>query len=141
MIVFFDSNVHIGLLLGKLTWRTVAAEIGTSPVRLSPVVASELLRGATGRSARVVERLVAEILPLEPPSWRSCWIETGRLLPRIFRDHEAIGLARLQNDCLLALSARHTGAAFVTGDSHFQSIRRRVPFRLIMLPPQKLSGL
>ena len=35
-------------------------------------------------------------------------------------------MARLQNDTLLALTARYTGARFLTGDSHFVTIRRHV---------------
>jgi len=50
------------------------------------------------------------------------------LLPRVFRDHEAIGLARLQNDLLIALTARHTGTLLVTSDRHFTALRRHVPF-------------
>jgi hypothetical protein len=60
--------------------------------------------------------------------------QTGRLLPRVFADHEAIGLARLQNDCLIALTARHTGALLVTIDAHFAMLRRHVPFPLVVLP-------
>ena len=101
---------------------------------LSIRVASELLRGVSVRGARSVMRLVRGLVPLEPPSWRACWLETGRLLPRVFPDHEAIGLARLQNDLLLALTARHTGSLFVTGDAHFAALRRHVSFTLKVLP-------
>lgn len=130
MIAFFDSNIHIPLLLGTLSLDIILDEIGNLPVRLSPVVASELLRGASGQARRSVEKLISQLLPLEPPSWRRCWIETGRLLPKIFPDHEEVGLAHLQNDCLLALTSRHTGALFLTADAHFEPIRRHVPFRL-----------
>lgn len=129
MIAFFDSNIHISLLLGTLSLDTALHEIGNLPVRLSPVVASELLRGASGQARRSVEKLISQLLPLEPPSWRRCWIETGRLLPKIFPDHEDVGLARLQNDCLLALASRYTGALFLTADAHFEAIRHHVPFR------------
>ena len=78
----------------------------------------------------------ALLLPVEPPSWRRCWYDTGRLLPKIFPDHEEVGLARLQNDCLLALTARYTGAVFLTADGHFDTIRRYVPFQLRVLRPQ-----
>ncbi|MBI2358630.1 MAG: PIN domain-containing protein [Deltaproteobacteria bacterium] len=133
MIAFFDSNVHIDLLLGRLALDSILQEIGNLPVRLSPVVASELLRGVSGQAGRSVERLIARLLPLEPSSWRQCWYDTGRLLPRIFPSHEEIGLARLQNDLLLALTSRHTGALFVTTDAHFEAIRRLIPFRMRML--------
>ena len=92
------------------------------------------LRGATGRASRAVEELIKRLNPIEPPSWRRCWIEAGRLLPKVFPDHERIGLARLQNDALLALTARHTGTLFLTRDAHFESFRSHVPFALRLLP-------
>ncbi|HXQ23094.1 MAG TPA: hypothetical protein VN812_15560, partial [Candidatus Acidoferrales bacterium] len=101
MIAFFDTNVHIDVLRGTRSLAEILVAIGNPAVRLSPVVASELLRGVSGRSARSVMRLLRGLVTLEPPSWRSCWLETGRLLPRVFSDHEALGLARLQNDLLL----------------------------------------
>ena len=133
MIAFFDTNVHIDVLRGTRSLAEVLVAIGNPPVRLSPVVASELLSGVSGGGARSVMRLVRGLVTVEPPSWRSCWLETGRLLPRIFSDHEALGLARLQNDLLLALTARHTGTLFVTSDAHFTAIRRYLPFTLKVL--------
>lgn len=133
MIAFFDSSIHIDLLLGRLTLDSILQEIGNLPVRLSPVVASELLRGVSGQAGRSVEKLIDQLVPLEPSSWRRCWYEAGRLLPKIFPTHEEVGLARLQNDLLLALTSRHTGALFVTTDPHFNTIRRFVPFRMKVL--------
>ena len=130
MIAFFDTSIHIPLLSGALSWDTVLQEVGRCPVRLSPVVASELLRGVSGPGRRRVETIVSQLVPLEPPSWRRCWYETGRLLPKIFPDHEAVGLARLQNDCLIALTARYTGTLLLAADGHFATLRRYVPFSL-----------
>jgi predicted nucleic acid-binding protein len=133
MIAFFDTSIHIPVLSGALQLDTALQAINFLPVRLSPVVASELLRGVTGTGRRKVETLVRQLVPLDPPSWQRCWYDAGRLLPKVFPDHEAIGLARLQNDCLLALTARHTGAAFLTADGHFDTIRRYLPFQLRIL--------
>jgi predicted nucleic acid-binding protein len=133
MIAFFDTNVHIDLLRGTRSLPEILVAVGNPRVRVSPVVASELLRGVSGRGARSVERLVRGLVSLEPPSWRSCWLEAGRLLPRIFPYHEAVGLARLQNDLLLALTARETGTVLVTADEHFSALRRHVPFTLKVL--------
>ncbi|MEW6268791.1 MAG: type II toxin-antitoxin system VapC family toxin [Thermodesulfobacteriota bacterium] len=130
MIVFFDTAIHIDVLTGRLALEDALQPVGGGPVRLSPVVASELRRGASGRALPRVEELVKRLRPIEPPSWRRCWIEAGRLLPTIFRHHEEVGLHRLQNDALLALTARHTGAVLVTRDRHFETLRRRVPFAL-----------
>ena len=41
-------------------------EVGRCPVRLSPVVASELLRGVSGPSRRRVETLVSQLVLLAP---------------------------------------------------------------------------
>jgi predicted nucleic acid-binding protein len=133
MIGFFDTSVHVALLRGALTLDEVLARAAVGPVRLSPVVAAELLRGSRGRARRAIERLVARMVPIEPPSWRERFYESGRLLPRIFEDHEAVGLPRLQNDLLIALTARHTGALLFSLDPHFLAIARHVPFTLILL--------
>ena len=130
MIAFFDTNVHIDLLTGKFSLDAVLRKIGSLPVRLSPVVASELLRGVSVQGRSAIDKLIGQLVAVEPPSWRQCWYDAGRLLPRIFSDYEEVGLSRLQNDLLLALTARHTGALFVTGDDHFDAIRRYVPFQL-----------
>ncbi|MCC6766311.1 MAG: PIN domain-containing protein [Deltaproteobacteria bacterium] len=133
MIAFFDTNVHVDVLRGTRALADVLDALGAPLVRLCPIVASELLRGITGRGGRAVERLVRSLVAIEPPSWRRCWLEAGRLLPRIFAHHEKIGIARLQNDVLLALTARHTGAVLVTGDAHFVTLRRHVSFPLKVL--------
>jgi len=129
MIAFFDTSVHINLLSGVITLEVVNRDIGSMPVRLSPVVGSELLRGVSRSGRTFVERLVNQLVSVEPPSWRQCWYDAGRLLPQIFPHHEEIGISRLQNDLLLALTARHTGALFVTHDGHFETIRSYIPFR------------
>lgn len=134
MIAFFDTSVHVAMLRGRLSTEDALATVQGGPVRLSPVVASELLRGTRGRAARAVEKLVDQLVPIEPRSWRRCWLDAGRLLPAVFADHEEIGLARLQNDVLLALTARSTGTALVTLDKHFSTLRRHVPFTVILLP-------
>lgn len=80
-----------------------------------------------------MERLVDRLLTIEPPSWRTTFHETGRLLPGIFAGHEEVGLARLQNDLLIALTARHTGARLVALDRHFSTLGRHVKFSMILL--------
>ena len=134
MIAFFDTNVHADLLRGTLTFDAIRQRVSFGTLRISPVVASELLRGTRGRARRAVDILVDRLAPIEPPSWRSAFLEAGRLLPDVFADHEAMGLARLQNDMLLALTARHTGAMLVTRDKHFTKLRESLPFECAVLP-------
>ena len=133
MIAFFDTSVHVDVLSRRLPLDDAIGAAGGGPVRLSPVVASELLRGATGSALLSVEELVKRLAPIEPPSWRRCWLEVGRLLPRVYPHHEDVGLARLQNDALLALTARYTGTLLLTRDAHFETLRTHVPFALRLL--------
>jgi len=133
MLAFFDTSVHVALLRGQCTLDDVLERAAIGPVRLSPVVASELLRGARGRALRAIEDLVARMTPIEPPSWRAAFLETGRLLPRMLTDHEEIGLARLQNDALIGWTARQSGALLVSIDRHFSALRERLPFHLLLL--------
>ena len=128
MIAFFDTSVHVDILAGHLPLDVALQAVGHGPIRLSPVVASELLRGASGRAVSNVETLVEHLRPIEPPSWRRCWVDAGRMLPKIFRRHKAMGLSRLLHDVLLALTARHTGALLLTRDRHFATLRRHLPF-------------
>ena len=133
MIAFFDTSVHVDLLRGDLRLADVIERVHGGPVRLSPVVASELLRGASGKAARSIERLISSLVPIEPPSWRAAWLEAGRLLPSVFERYESVGLARLQNDVLIALTARHTGSVLVTRDTHFRTLQRRLRFASVLL--------
>jgi len=133
MIAFFDTSVHIDILRGDLHVADVLERVQGGPVRLSPVVASELLRGASGKAARDDRRETSSLVPIEPPSWRNAWLEAGRILPKAFASYEHIGLARLQNDVLLALTARHTGAVLVSRDAHFRAIQRHVRFSALVI--------
>lgn len=133
MIAFFDTSVHINILRGDLPVADVLEHVQGGPIRLSPVVASELLRGASGKAARAVEQLASSLVVIEPPSWRNAWLEAGRILPKAFVSHEHVGLARLQNDVLLALTARHTGAVLVSKDRHFRAIQRHLRFSAVLI--------
>ncbi len=133
MIVFFDTSVHVALMRGNIgPARLDFARPHT--LRLSPVVAHELLRGArAGRLRRAVEHLIAQLVPIEPPSWREAWLDAGRVLRRVFERHEEVGLARLQSDSLIAVTAQRTGALLVTRDRHFEAFAnaRRFAWRLV----------
>lgn len=133
MIACFDTNIYIEILRGRLEVEAALGAVSGGPVRLSPIVASELLRGARGRAQRGVKRLVDQLVPIEPPSWRAAWLEAGRLLPQLFEHHEQVGLGRLQNDLLLALTVRHHGAVLLTSDAHFAAIHQHLSFNLVTL--------
>ena len=47
---------------------------------------------------------------------------------------DEVGLANLQNDMLLALTARQTGSRLVTRDKHFTTLCLRLMFDCVVLP-------
>jgi predicted nucleic acid-binding protein len=134
MIAFFDTSVYVSLFRGLVHKEEPLGAAEGCVLRLSPIVASELLRAAKPESRRRVEDLVASLLPIEPPSWRRSWLEAGRVLPRVFPDHDEVGISRLQNDCLLALTARHNGAILIAADRHFEELAHALHFQLKLLP-------
>ncbi|HXG20901.1 MAG TPA: PIN domain-containing protein [Methylomirabilota bacterium] len=129
MIAFFDTSVYLDLFAGNLTAAYLSEIFGRYIIRISPIVLHELYRGTrTKKDRRTVDRLASGLLRVQPPSWEEAWIRAGRLLPYLFPDHEAVGLARLQNDLLLALTAHSQGAVFISRDKHFQDIQHILPF-------------
>lgn len=138
MIAFFDTSIYVALFRGSISKERPLDAAEGCILRLSPIVANELLRAARPASRGPVEDLIKNLLPIEPVSWRRSWLEAGRILPKVFPDHDEIGISRLQNDCLLALTARHNGAILITADRHFGNLKRAIRFQLKLLP--ELAG-
>jgi hypothetical protein len=69
MIAFFDTNIHISLLTAAISFDHVVQQTGSFAIRLAPIVASERLGGVSSQPRSVVERLVKQLVSLEPPSW------------------------------------------------------------------------
>ena len=97
------------------------------PVWLSSVVLSELYMGIGFQDLPEVEKLqqdfqrVGRILVPTLSDWEL----GGRLLARLAEkhDYEAVGLSRLMNDALIAMSAARTGITVVTANRRdFQRI-------------------
>lgn len=134
MIALFDTSIYIDLFAGTLSAPHLESLFGHYIIRVSPIVLHELYRGVrTKKDQRPIDRLAGHLLRIEPPSWARTWILAGHLLPRLFPDYESVGLARLQNDVLLALTARGQGALLVTRDPHFRHIRGLISFQLSII--------
>ena len=69
MIAFFDTNIHISLLTAAISFDHIVQQTGSFAIRLAPIVASERLGGVSSQPRSVVERLVKQLVSLEPPSW------------------------------------------------------------------------
>ncbi len=90
------------------------------PLWLSAVVLEELYAGAYGRVRQVVERLERDfdrINRILVPNL-SDWTQSGRILARVASkyNYESVGLGRLTNDALIAMSASRTGVRVVTAN-------------------------
>lgn len=135
MSVLFDSSVYIeAFRLGgepSLILRRLAAG---DPIWLSSVVLEELLAGARGSDARVIDlmeqhfrRIGRAIVPN-----LGDWAETGRVLARLGAKYgyEKVGRGRLTNDVLIALSAFRMGITVITkNERDFARIAGFRPFQ------------
>lgn len=129
MIAFFDTNVYIDALKGNLSEDSFNHFFKDHVVRLCPVVYHELLRGLrTARVRKRVESAARNILFLPPPTVKM-WIDAAKLIPKVIGNFDGLALAHLQNDVLIALTARETGTTLITRDSHFKRIREFLPFK------------
>jgi len=129
-MVVYDSSVFIDQLrTGRYT-----QQMDSTPelARTSSVVLAELWRGATTDAERVFLHALERSHPIWSPS-ESNWIESGRLLDKMQRNHgfAAAKLRDLHFDVLIALTARSHGARVVTSNrTDFELIRRYRDFMM-----------
>jgi predicted nucleic acid-binding protein len=131
----FDTSLYIAALRtgneAVLNVRRVAVD---SPLWLSAVVLEELYAGAGERERRVIERLERDfdrVKRLLVPSL-SDWTNTGRVLARLASkyNYERIGLGRLTNDALIAMSAARVGIRVLTANERdFRRLAEIRPFQ------------
>ena len=102
-----------------------------APIWLSSVVLEELYAGADGHSRRALERLERDferarriVLPN-----LSDWTQTGKVLARLAAKYgyEHIGIGRLTNDALIAISAARLGIIVITANE--RDFKRLAEFR------------
>jgi predicted nucleic acid-binding protein len=102
-----------------------------APLWLSAVVLEELYAGVSDRVRHVVERLERDFNSVKRilvPNLND-WTQTGRILARLAAKYhyENVGLGRLTNDALIAMSAARMGVTVVTANE--QDFRRLAEFR------------
>lgn len=123
-----DTNVVIRHLKGQLT-HPLDRFARRYVLRQSAVVLSELYRGAQNRAAeRAIDVLARSAAEIWAPVSED-WLRAGRLVRAIGDEQgfDAHKRRELQNDCLIALTARRHGALVLTGDvADFRLISRRV---------------
>ena len=125
----FDTNVW----LYAQTHDSFARELDQRrfhPLGISAVVAGELIRRARSADAqRLAERICRRLEHATlVPAW-SDWTRANELLRRVRegRRYDPTGLARLQNDALIAVSCMRVGWTVVTTDrSDFECLAEAI---------------
>ena len=147
--VLFDTNIYLRILHSDFYERQHHDRFARFAPRtyLCSVVAAELYAGAhTVQDIRLIERLLAPyrkvgrfVLPRH-----SDWIAMGKVAAILVRRAPSYRskLPALQNDILIALSAKRCGATLVTeNEADFVLIQRFVSFSLFPFPPPRLPSL
>ena len=128
----FDSSIYIsGMRRGDDAVLALRRFSVDAPVWLSAVVLEELYAGASDRVRQVLERLERDfdrVKRILVPNL-SDWTQAGRTLARVAEKYhyENIGLGRLTNDALIAMSAARMGITIITANE--QDFRRLAEFR------------
>ena len=128
----FDSSIYIsGMRQGDDAILSLRRFSVDAPLWLSAVVLEELYAGASDRVRQVVERLERDfdrVKRVLVPNLND-WTQAGRVLARVAAKYhyENIGLGRLTNDALIAMSAARMGVRVITANE--QDFRRLAEFR------------
>jgi len=128
----FDSSIYIsGMRQGDDAILSLRRFSVDAPLWLSAVVLEELYAGASDRVRQVVERLERDfdrVKRILVPNLGD-WTQAGRILARVAAKYhyENIGLGRLTNDALIAMSAARMGITVITANE--QDFRRLAEFR------------
>lgn len=137
MRYLFDTNIYFQILHDPAYFARHRATLQqlAPQVFLSSVVRLELVQGARGDVARA--RIAKAVAPLErvgrviAPT-HADWTQAGIVQGRIWEDHPSLRSKSLQNDLLIACSARRIGAIVITENkADFDIIRSFVPHRAL----------
>lgn len=128
-LALLDTGVYIRGWQDKRWWEQTEQALRPHIVRVSSVVLSELRRGATSVPARRrIEQLFRAAAEVWTPA-EADWWKAGGLLATLGQREgfDAVGKRRIQNDVLIALTARRLGARVVTTDrADFEKISRLI---------------
>jgi predicted nucleic acid-binding protein len=131
-----DTSVYIDHWERSLHVETLERVRKVFVVRYSAVVLSELRRGARTREA---ERTVSRLHRLAREVWEPTagdWWEAGRIIRGLGDEHHWDRVKRrdVQNDALIALTARRHGASVVTANREdFGLLARELGISLVVV--------
>lgn len=133
MKALFDTNIYIDFLGGRFPKFMYDAYIERFVIRLSPVVYHELIRCNRSPKSKQGFEVPAKRLLFLPPPTTKMWITAGEIAGKIIGNHDERSLERIQNDLLIALTARENGAVLITRDKLFSTIQKHITFRMILV--------
>jgi predicted nucleic acid-binding protein len=132
--VLLDSSIYIQALRAGEEGILASTRLALrGPLWLSAVVLEELYAGVNMNQRHVVERLERDfgsVRRILVPNLND-WTQAGKVLARLGAEfgYEQIGLARLTNDALIAMSAARQGITVITGNERdFARLARFRPF-------------
>ena len=132
MKAFFDTNIYIDVLKGSLPLSFYEQFLDKYIIRLCPVVYQELIRCVTSPSfKKKIDQITHRVLFFPSPTIKM-WVNAGNLAGKIMGNTDKLSLEKIQNDLLIALTARENGAVLITQDKHFRLIQKHVRFSLIL---------
>ena len=140
MIAFFDTNIFIDVLKGLLPQSTYNQWREEYVIRMCPVVYQELIRCVKSESLKEKIEAATEKFILFPPPTNEMWITAGEMAGKVAGTYDERALERIQNDLLIALTARQNGAVLITQDLFFKNIQKYIEFRLRIHTKHSFTG-
>lgn len=130
LIAFFDTNIYVDILRGRIPLEDLSP-YSHYIIRISPIVKSELIRGCkTQKAKRLTESYIHHLIEIPAPT-NKMWEQAAVILSRLAQTFQKYS-EEIQNDVLLALSAKQNGAILVSQDKDFEIISKYVSFRWIL---------
>ncbi|MBI5528570.1 MAG: hypothetical protein HY897_19740 [Deltaproteobacteria bacterium] len=133
-----DTSIYVGHFAMGWYAEVLAGVRQCYVVRHSAVVLSELVRGA---STRATTLMIAQLCRLAGTAWipeHADWLAAGSTISRLGRrlGWEERKMRDIQNDVLIALTARRFGAVLYTANrGDFSMIRDLVQFEVVFVDP------
>lgn len=132
-----DTSIYIPFINDGVVHPILEIDIGKPVIYLSAVVIAELYAGAfDNQSIKLLDKLYKAFCDAQrivTPSSND-WQTTGKVIAKLGGKHgfENIFLSRVQNDVLIALSAKQIGASVITNNAKdFLRVKEFVNFNLI----------
>ena len=132
-----DTSIYIPFINDGIVHPILEIDIGKPVIYLSAIVAAELYAGAfDNQSIKLLDKLYKAFYDTQrivTPSSND-WQTTGKVIAKLGRKYgfEDRFLSKIQNDVLIALSARQIGASVITNNTKdFLKIKEFVNFNLI----------